>query len=298
MKKACINILSSRNKCLPLCVKSLWDMWNYKYNYPVYVHYFDDIYDNIGLREEIKNYTNTDIRFISIPYATPSHIKEEELYYNRTYLAYIKKGMFGIQRKGYLHMINFYNNSYKYQNTELHKYDYYLQIDDESQFTKEVPYNFFDILEDENKLAGAMKVTHAKDKPPHQNNRDTRNGMWEHCKNYIEKYNISPKSQFMQDLLVDPNADNNFHQISFADSYVFKTELFRTKEWKQWNKELNDSGGFYKYRWGDHELNYLFFLIHHDYVVHDFRTVDEGYHNQGGYRQIQNWAPGIKNINL
>ena len=43
---ACINILSSRNKCLPLCVKSLWDMWNKKYNYPVYVHYFDDIYDD------------------------------------------------------------------------------------------------------------------------------------------------------------------------------------------------------------------------------------------------------------
>ena len=42
----CINILSSRTKCLPLCIKSLWDNWNYKYNYPVYVHYFDDIYED------------------------------------------------------------------------------------------------------------------------------------------------------------------------------------------------------------------------------------------------------------
>ena len=114
----------------------------------------------------------------------------------------------------------------------------------------------------------------------------------------MSKYNITPKSTFMKDLLVDPNADDNFHQISFADSYVFNTKLFRTEEWIQWNKELNDSGGFYKYRWGDHELNYLFFLIHHDYVVHDFKTVDEGYHDQGGYRHIQNHAPSIKNINL
>ena len=81
---------------------------------------------------------------------------------------------------------------------------------------------------------------------------------------------------------------------SSADSYVFKTELFKTEEWKQWNKELNDSGGIYKYRWGDNELNYLFFLIYHESPVYDFKTVDEGYHDQGALRHIQDYAPGVK----
>jgi hypothetical protein len=191
-------------------------------------------------------------------------------------------------------MSNFYNNLYKYPNTELHNYDYFLQIDDESQFLKEVPYDFFEVIKGRKELAGAIKVTHAKDKPPKQNNFDCRQGMWKFVKDYIAKYEISPKSQFMQDLLVDPNSEVNFHQKSGADSYVFKTKLFTTEEWVQWNKELNLSGGVYKYRWGDDELNYLFFLIHYDYVVYDFKTVDEGYHNQGGFRIIQDYAPSVK----
>lgn len=298
MKKynACINILSSRDRCLPLCVRSLWDNWNYRYDYPVYVHYFDDIYDDPKLRKDILAYTKSDVRFISIPYETPKWIPEDQLFYNRQDLWYVNTGRFGKHRKGYLHMTNFYNNTYGYPNTELHNYDYYLQVDDESHFLKEVPYNFFEVLDGRPELAGAIKVTHAKDKRPHQGNFDCRVGMWDHIKNYIEKYNITPGSKFIRDLLEDPDAETNFHEKSTADSYIFKTELFRTPEWQQWNKALNESGGCYTGRWGDDELNYLFFLIHHDYPVYDFKTVDEGYHSQGGLKSIckQYYAPSIK----
>ena len=298
MKKynACINILSSRDRCLPLCVRSLWDNWNYRYDYPVYVHYFDDIYDDPKLRKDILAYTKSDVRFISIPYETPKWIPEDQLFYNRQDLWYVNTGRFGKHRKGYLHMTNFYNNTYGYPNIELHNYDYYLQVDDESHFLKEVPYNFFEVLDGRPELAGAIKVTHAKDKRPHQGNFDCRVGMWDHIKNYIEKYNITPGSKFIRDLLEDPDAETNFHEKSTADSYIFKTELFRTPEWQQWNKALNESGGCYTGRWGDDELNYLFFLIHHDYPVYDFKTVDEGYHSQGGLKSIckQYYAPSIK----
>ena len=57
---ACINILSSRTQCLPLCLESLWDKWNYRYNYPVYVHYFDDIYDDEDLRKRIISKSKSD----------------------------------------------------------------------------------------------------------------------------------------------------------------------------------------------------------------------------------------------
>ena len=223
MKKynACINILSSRHKCLPLCLKSFWDMYNHKYNYPVYVHYFDDIYDSEELRKNIREFSKCDIRFISIPYETPKWIPENELFYNRRDLWYVNTGQFTKSRKGYLHMTNFYNNIYKYPKTELHKYDYILQFDDESQWLKEIPYDFFEVIEKREELAGALKVTHAKNKRPHQGNFDCRVGMWEHCKNYIKNNNIIPKSKLIKDLLDDPPADVNFHEKSTPDSYVF-----------------------------------------------------------------------------
>jgi len=289
----CVNILSSRYKCLPHCLKSLWDKWNHRYNYPVYIHYFDDVYDSQRYRELMWKNVSENIHFRKVPYETPSFIKEEELFYNRRDLWYVRAS-FSIARKGYLHMCHFYNNLYGYPNTEFEKYDYILSVDDESKFTKEVPYDFFEVLSNREELAGALKVTHAVDKPPHQGNFDCRVGQWEHIKNYIKKYQISPKSEFIKNLLVDPKADINYHKKSSADSYVFKTELFRTKEWQHWNKELNEAGGIYKYRWGDDELNYLFFLVHHDYPVYDFKTVIEGYHDQGGFRHLQDYAPGVK----
>ena len=294
-KKACIHMLSSRTKTLPLCIKSLWDKWNYKYDYPVHVQYFDDIYDDEKYRQQIREFTKTNIIFTSVPYKTPEHVTESELFYNRKDLWYVNTGRFTPARKGYLHMSHYFNNIPKYF-PQLFDYDYIMSIDDESEFTKEVPYNFFDVIEEREELTGAIKVTHAKDKRPHQGNFDCRVGMWQFCKDYIKKYNITPGSKFIRDLLEDDNAEVNFHEKSSADSYVFKTKLFKTPEWIQWNTELNASGGVHKYRWGDDELNYLFFLIHHDYPVYDFKTVDEGYHNQGGFRHIQSLAPSIKDF--
>jgi hypothetical protein len=300
MKKeynGCINILSSRTQCLPQCLKSLWENWNHRYDYPVYVHYFDDIYDSERYREIIWNTISPNIHFRSVPYQTPVFLKEEELFYNRKNIGYVRNS-FPISRKGYLHMAHYFNNLYGYPNTEFKKYDYMMSIDDESLFLKEVPYNFFEIMSNKTKMAGAIKVTYPHLKPPKQGNYDTRVGMWKHVSDYIKKYNIEPQSDFILNLLNDPDAERKFHQqFIFADSYVFKTELFRTPVWKQWNKALNESGGIYKYRWGDHELNSLFFSIHHGYVVHDFKTVDEGYHDQGGLRHIQGYAPGVKDSN-
>jgi len=291
----CINILSSRTKCLPICLDSLWKHWNYRYEYPVYVHYFDDIYDSEAYRTLIWENISENIHFRPIPYDTPKFLKEEELFYNRTDLWYART-RFPLQRKGYLHMCHYFNNLYGYPQTDLHKHDYIMSIDDESLFTKEVPYDFFEVLSKRPELAGALKVTYAKDKAPKQGNFDCRVGLWQYLQDYMNKCDLDPQAPFIQKLLRDPEAETNFHNFTYADSYVFKTELFRTPEWTRWNHELNASGGVYKYRWGDHILNSLFFLLHYGYTVHDFKTVDEGYHNQGGLRHLQDYAPGVKDL--
>ena len=128
MKNACINILSSRKRCLPHCLKSLYDNWNHKFDYPVYVHYFDDIYDDSNYRDLIWRNVSKNIHFRSIPYKTPDFLNEEELFYNRRDIQYVRAG-FGVGRKGYLHMCHFFNNLFEYPNTEFHKYDYMLSID-------------------------------------------------------------------------------------------------------------------------------------------------------------------------
>jgi len=234
------------------------------------------------------------IHFMSIPYKTPSFLKEEEMFYRRTHLSYVKQG-FPKRRKGYLHMCHFYNNLYKYPETKLHEHDYIMSIDDESLFLKEVPYNFFEVMSKREEFAGALKVTNSKNKPPRQGNLDTRVGMKNFIVNYIKEHKIQPKCKFIEDALLEKDEERLFHnEITYADSYVFKTSLFKTSEWQQWNDAVNKSGGIYKYRWGDHELNSLFFMIHYGEPVYDFKTVDEGYHDQGGLRNIQDMAPGIK----
>jgi len=298
MKKynACISVISSRSKCLPLCLKSLWDNWNYKYNYPVYVYYFDDIYDDENYRQQIRNFSKGDIRFISVPYETPKHIPESELFYNQKHLWYVNTGRFGKHRKGYLHMCHFMSNFYGYPNTEFEKYDYAMSIDDESQFLKEPPHDFFEEIDNRPEMMGALKVVDQTKKIPHQGNFDTRVDLWDTVKKFIKDNNIIPASKFIKNLLEDSEADKNFHFYPVCDSYVIKLDMFKMKEWKMWIDTINSSGGIYKYRWGDNDIVSLFHLIFFEHDIYDFKTVDEGYHNQGGFRNIQSIAPNIKDF--
>ena len=291
--KACITVISSRVNCIKPCLQSLWEKFNHKHNYPVYVFYFDDIYDSPELQREIIGDTGQNILFRSIPYETPSFLKEEELFYNRNDIWY-SRTQFPPSRKGYLHMCHFMSNFYGYPNTDFEKFDYAMSIDDESMFVKDVPYNFFEIMENRPEDMGALKVVDQRVKKPHQGNFDTRVNLWKFIQSYIKHYNITPKSRFMQDLLTDPHSDVNFHAYPVADSYVIKLKMFESQEWKQWITAVNKYGGIYKYRWGDNDINSLFYLIHRGDHIYDLKTVDEGYHEQGALRHLQDYAPGVK----
>ena len=291
--KACITTISSRIKCIKPCIESLWKNYNHKYDYPVYVFYFDDIYDSEDLRDEVRSVSSENVHFRSIPYKTPEHIKEEELFHNRNNIWY-SRTQFPPSRKGYLHMCNFMSNYYGYPNTEFEKYDYTMSIDDESMFVKEMPYDPFEIISKRQEDMGALKIVDQTKKLPHQGNFDTRINLWKFIQGYLKHFDIKPKSQFIQNLLEDPESEKNFHFYPVADSYVVKLKMFESKEWKQWISTVNKYGGIYKYRWGDNDINSLFYLIHYDHGIYDFKTVDEGYHSQGALRHLQDYAPGVK----
>lgn len=138
---AAIFLLSSRTRLLELSLTNLFKNWNYNYNYPVYVHYFNDIYSR-KFQTDIKKSISKNIFFYQIDYQVPSHINENELFYNRTEIPYVKKS-FPKKRLGYLHGERFWVNITSFGEigclvSDLQKYDYLTRIDDDSFFKKKL----------------------------------------------------------------------------------------------------------------------------------------------------------------
>jgi hypothetical protein len=294
--KACIVYISSRNKCLKLSLDSIWKKYNHRHEYPVYVHYFDDIYDNVDLREKITNKLPQTVNWRSVPYETPKHISEKELFYNRKDLWYVRNS-FPITRKGYLHMCHFTSNMYGYENTDLHKYEYLMTHDDEAGYIQDATFDPIEIMENREELMGALsyRVAGIKDGKPHQGYIDGSLNLWSFVKGYLRNYKITPKLPQMVEILNNP--DMEWRHLPQPDTYVIKTKMFETETWKNWIKAVNKFGGNYKYRWGDCLVLGMYYHIHHG-EVYDFseegNPVKMGIYKQNAFRHIQDYAPGVK----
>ncbi len=274
---ACISLLSSRTKCLPLCLESIHKYFNYRYNYPIYVHYFDDIYDDFKV-------DTPNVEFIQVPYRTPEHIPEEELFYNRKDNAYARR--FGIERKGYLHMCNFIVNMYGYPNTKIHKHDYVMVFDDESGFVKELDFDPIDKLD--GYMAAMITGQRLKDGKPPQNHIDTRVGLWHLCRQILSDFFV------LLPLDLHDRGQKSMHYFEWSDGYVIKTEMLSSVPYRKWKEAIWKNGGIYKYRWGDNELYSLFHYIFKGTPIPNLRIVEDGYLKQDLFRHIQNIAPGVK----
>ena len=292
---ACIQILSSRWRAVPFAVRSINKLAN-PGNYPFMVHYFDDIYKSKLLRKALSSVASADVRFLEVPYSSPCHVPEAEMFYNRTEFEYVRRS-FGINRKGYLHMCNFIINMYRYENTSIHDYDYLRVYDDEAGYLQKIPFEPAKFICDNDiELAALFYDYRLKDGKPHAGHIATKHKLFEFLTYYLDKYQIKPKSKELVDCLAHPDPEYQFHFLKWADSYVMKTSIFKSSEWRRWVKEINDHGGVYKYRWGDNEVYTLFGLMHYEYGVYDLGFVNDGFHHQSKYRRMQDIAPSIKHI--
>jgi len=283
----CIHILSGRVKCLKYSLESFYQYYNYKYDYPVYVYYFDPLYSDEYIKDIHLN-INSNIEFIELDYSLPKHIDRSELflYRNNEYV----RTSFGVHRIGYLHMINYFVNFYNYPQTKFKDYNYCLSFDDDTIFLKEIELDIFRILKENNSLMGSLNVT-KRALPANQRTLDTREKQFEFVQYYIQKYKFEQNTiEFNSILDIE-----TFYGYSVTDTNVYDMTLFKTKEWNQWITEINNFGGIYKYRWGDHELNGLFWIIHFNKPFYNFNLVNQGYLDPGGLRHIQDYTPGVKN---
>ena len=87
MKKlnGCVHILSGRVKCLKISLESFYKYYNYKYDYPVYVYYFDPLYTDDYIND-IHSSLSSNIHFIELDYSLPKHINKSELFiFNKSF---------------------------------------------------------------------------------------------------------------------------------------------------------------------------------------------------------------------
>ena len=296
----CIFLISARKNLLKICLTLLERNYNHRFNYPIHIFYHGIKYDDINFRKSIQQINpKTKYHFHKIPAILPPNIKEEDLFYNKTHIEYVKDS-FPKERLGYLHANYFWNNFMNYP--QLKEYDYLIRIDDDSWFKKTITKDLFIELNENNKLLGTGYTWN------NVNSRvlDTRNQLFEYTKNYINKYlnppknindnnttnTIEIKSRNLREIMLKPEQYNQIHNRTYNKEFheqkflsgncnIYNRKLFETKEWKQYLKEFNDFGGGYKYRWGDCEIISLFYYIHIGDEFYDFKLKDKDlYHNQ------------------
>lgn len=263
---AAIYLLSSRVKLLEECLLHLYKNWNFQYDYPVYVHHFDNIYSE-EFKNKVKNNISSKIYFYQIDYEVPSFINETELFYNRKYLKYVKEG-FSKKRVGYLHMLHFVSNITSFGKKgclvkELKQFDKLMRIDDDSYFKSKIKFDLFDILDS---YPFATGYTWSKQS---YRELDTRENLWKFYKQYISDKKITPKSKILEKAIKE-NDEKLMHSLKWSagNLNLYSMDIIKNnKQWDNYLEEINNSGGVYKHRWGDIEIIDLFF---HTYLTKPF----------------------------
>ena len=248
MKDGAIVILVARSNIILKTLDSLYQNWNKKFNYPVYIHTFGTIIKE-NLKKKIHKEIDKNIKFIEIKPSVPEHIKEEELFYNRTYIDYVKKS-FSKKRLGYLHMCHFFFNVTSFGETgcignDLKTYDKIMFFDDDINLKKKVDKDLFKLL-DHNIIVGAFESKANKKKEFYE----TNSNLWSFFRNFILKNNISPAEE---DLMKSIKSDDenylfnsSYHSGCFA---LYNIKKINDLNWKNFYETVNSSGGIYKYRW-------------------------------------------------
>ena len=274
---AAIYILSSRTNTLKKALEYFYKNWNNEYDYPVYIHHFDDIYDKEYIEDIQKNISDR-ITFHQVEYGVPSHIKEEELFYNRSYLQYVRTS-FPKSRLGYLHMEYFSSMLYNFGEKgcpvkELEQYDYLMRIDDDSWFKEPIDFDFFDAVQ-EHPIATAFTWNHCG-----LNHVETRENLWSFYLDYLNSRSIDPfsiKSDQLRQAVLDGD-DMKMHTLKWScgNFNIYNVKMFMESNFKDWMDSVNEFGGHYKHRWGDLDVLGLFTYTNFEKAVNDLDLRNRG----------------------
>jgi len=268
-------------RCLKENLELLYENFNREYNYPVIVYSFGDVYSD-KFKKDIWSRLDPEIRFITLDVPDlPTNVPESELFYNRRDIKYVRD-FFPPSRVGYLHTNNFVAG-YVMNHPEIASYDYGLKMDDDTFFVKKVPNDI--ILEaSRNGYVYAPSDTKTFDG---ERAMDTQVGMRDLFSEYLIEENIVPVSDSFDE-------NRNWDGFGPYDPTVWDFRIFRDEKWDVWWRKVDESGGMYRYRWGDLEVHTLFVKAHYpDSAWHDYEMYNNDIVIHGGYGPVYTWQNSI-----
>ena len=282
-QKGIFYLLAGRNSVLE-SVSSFYKNYDYSGEYKLIVFYFNQNL-NHDIIDKLKS-INTQVHLESIKTSIPSNLNEEDLYYNRKYLKYVDTS-FKKNRIEFLHMCNFLFNIFNrdiFQNI-----NFALRWDDDGLFKNKIKMDYFNVLNKGNKKAITGKLTSGSK----IHNFETRINLFKTLTNYLKHFDIKPKCELISDIYKKfYNSETSFiseylfHKTQFmSDFNVYDLSIFKNDHWKNWNNYINQSGGIYKYRWGENELITLFILIHYGDVITNLELWPNTYDPKGADSQ-------------
>jgi hypothetical protein len=278
-KNACIFLISARPHFLPSCLQQLDLNYNSQFNYPILIFYHGTKYDDLEFRKSIQNINpSTEIQFHQIEAKIPDNIEEKDLFYNLD-CAYAQND-FPKSRMGYLHANYFWNNFMDYP--QLKGYDYMMRIDDDSWFRSKLNFDFFGELDAQDKLCGtAYSWNHVSDRV-----LDTRMNFYSWIQSYCSKYGVTAKSKSLakyleegeNDMVEGRRCNSGFHSMKHlsGNCSIFNRQMFLSSSWANYLKEFNDISGGYRYRWGDCEVQSMYYYLHLGEEYMDLDLIDKG----------------------
>ena len=82
-----------------------------------------------------------------------------------------------------------------------------------------------------------------------------------------------------------------------ATSDFWDLSIFRNQNWKKWWNCVNESGGIYKYRWGDLEIHSLYMRMYYpDSAWYNFDFYEKGKCKHAGYGMVHQRPKIIQKI--
>lgn len=272
--------------CLKLSLELLYKNFNNKYQYPVLVFTFGTQYSKRYINN-IHETIDPTIEFIELrPPKIPSHIREEELFYHRKEIPYVRKS-FPKSRLGYLHALQFVAGEVM-EHPEIRKYDFGLKMDDDTFIIGEIDFDLFKFMRDNNYKFGPFAAK-AYD---HERVRQCQIGLRELVKKYIKENNV--QCGILNKSL---DKDGNWDSVVARDPTIWDLSIFRNQNWKKWWNCVNESGGIYKYRWGDLEIHSLYMRMYYpDSAWYNFDFYGKGKCKHAGYGPVHQRPKIIQKI--
>ena len=142
---------------------------------------------------------------------------------------------------GYRHMCRFFAGEI-FKHNKLSKYRYIWRLDTDSFILSPISYNVFNRLDEKKAVYGYINIQN--DHPGVVHN------LWELSSNYFKQIN---KGHIFKPDIIDAHRNRVF----YTNFEIFDMEWFKGNDYQNFYNFIDNTGGIYVYRWGDHSIRYI-----------------------------------------